>query len=529
MAEIRPFPRRPGPGRPRATWIAPAVVAVAAGLFIAYLVVRLWAHITITSAFFDSLGMGGAYDTLIRSSFLLAAAGLLGAIALSLPIGLVIGRRVGLLSVRRVGWIVGGVVFVIAALVLIPSLIGQRDAILAAGEAVPFGRTDPVFGRDVSFFVFTAPVVADLAGLLLGALVVALLGIAGVAVFAVTVEGPLGVSPRLLARAGTLGAIYGGLALIALAVLGWFRRYEAVHVGGELIAGAGRATRDVGIPTVTVVSVVIGLLGVGLICLSLPVLRRRIAGTRTTTIVRGAVAMLTLVVVALVVLASPWWLVLVVPLVPLVVAARPAGALTRAINQQAAAALRGNDAPFRLPGWSFGAAAAGLSIVLLMLAPIGTALYDAIGLRGSTLQVERENIEATLTATRTAAGIDGIETSRAAYRRGGVSRAAIEAAPASVGSLRFLDLEAALAACRRLQAIKRFYTCQDADLDRYQREGTPQTLFVFGREVDYPAITDFQRRHFSFTHGRRGDGAGQPDRRVRTARVRRGRPAHPWA
>ena len=61
----------------------------------------------------------------------------------------------------------------------------------------------------------------------------------------------------------------------------------------------------------TVVSVVIGLLGVGLICLSLPALRRRIAGTRTTTIARGAIAVLALVVVALVVLASPWGLVLV--------------------------------------------------------------------------------------------------------------------------------------------------------------------------------------------------------------------------
>ena len=105
----------------------------------------------------------------------------------------------------------------------------------------------------------TEAVVADLAGLALGALVVALLALAGVAVFATAVEAPLGVSQRLLARAGTLGAVYGGLALIALAVLVWFRRYEAVHTGGELIAGAGRATRDVGIPTTTVAAVVIGL------------------------------------------------------------------------------------------------------------------------------------------------------------------------------------------------------------------------------------------------------------------------------
>ena len=502
MADVHPFPRRPGARRGRANWIVPAAIGVVVLLLVAYIVLRVWAHITITSAFFDSLGMGGAYSTLIRASFLLGGLGLLGALALALPVGLVLGRAVGLLPVRAIGWIAGAAVFVISAAVLVPSLIDHRDAILAAREAVPFGRVDPVFGKDVSFFVFTAPVLGDLAGLVLGGLIVALLAIGGVTIYAATVEAPVGVNQRLLARAGVLGAVYGGLALIALGALVWFRRYDVVHGGDELIAGAGQASRDVGIPTVTVAAVVIMLLGVAVTTLALPTVRRRLAAARTMALVRAGIAVLAVVVLALVVLATPWWLVLALPLIPLALAARPSGALTRAVNMQAATALRGNDAPYRIPPWSLGAAAAGLSILLLIIAPIGTALYDAVGLRGSTLQVERSNIEATLVATRTAAGLDEVEPSRATYRRGGVTRAAIEAAPASVGSLRFLDLEAALAACRRLQALNRFYTCQDADLDRYVRGDVPQTLFVFGREVDYGAITDFQRRHFSFTHGR---------------------------
>ena len=212
------------------------------------------------------------------------------------------------------------------------------------------------------------------------------------------------------------------------------------------------------------------------------------------------------------------------------IAVRPSGQLTRAVNQQAAAALRGNDAPYRIPVWSLGAAAAALSFLLLIIAPIGTALYDAVGLRGSTLQVERENIQATLEFDPHRRGLDAVEATRATYRRGGVSREAIEAAPASVGSLRFLDLEAALAACRRLQALNRYYTCQDADLDRYERDGLPQTLFVFGREVDYardrrlpaPPLLVHPR-------ARRGHGAGQPDRRVGPALVRGGRAARPAA
>lgn len=518
MAEIRPFRRPSGPRRPRAAWIAPIVVVVVAGLVVAYLALRLWAHLTIQGAFFDGLGMGGAYSHLIRTAFLLAGAGLLGAAALALPIGLVTGRRIGLLPMRRVGWAAGGGVGLIAAVVLVPSLVGMRHDVLAAGAAVPFGVTDPVFGRDVSFFVFTAPLVGDLAALSLGVLVIALVGIAVVAVYGALAPVPAGVGPQLMRRAGVLGAAYGGLALIALAVLVWFRRYEVVHGGDELIAGAGRAARDVGIPTTTVVAVVIGLLGLGVASLALPAVRRRIAFARTTTIIRAAVGALGAVVLALVVLATPWWLALAIPVAALAVAARPGGRLTRAVNQQAAEALRRDEPPFRVPAWGLAAAAAVVSVLLLVLAPIGTALYDAIGLRGSTLQVERENIESTLVNTRAAAGIDEIETSRAEYRRGGVTRAAIEAAPASVASLRFLDLEAALQACRRLQALNRFYTCQDADLDRYERGGAKQTLFVFGREVDYAAITDFQRRHFSFTHGRgiamapvnRIDDSGRP-------------------
>ena len=91
--------------------------------------------------------MGGAYSTLLRSSFLLGGLGVLLAVALAVPVGVVIGRRVGLLPVRRIGWIVGAGVFVVAALVLVPSLVGHRDEILAAREAVSFGRTDPCSAR----------------------------------------------------------------------------------------------------------------------------------------------------------------------------------------------------------------------------------------------------------------------------------------------------------------------------------------------------------------------------------------------
>jgi uncharacterized membrane protein (UPF0182 family) len=132
---------------------------------------------------------------------------------------------------------------------------------------------------------------------------------------------------------------------------------------------------------------------------------------------------------------------------------------------------------------------------------VGAALNDAIVLRGSRLQVERPNIQATLDATRAASGIDRAAIVDADYRRGGVTRQAIAQAPASVGSLRFLDLPPTISACSRLQTFNQFYGCHDADVDRYRFGGRPRTVFVLGREIDYSKVPDFQRRHLTYTHG----------------------------
>ena len=73
--------------------------------------------------------------------------------------------------------------------------------------------------------------------------------------------------------------------------------------------------------------------------------------------------------------------------------------------------------------------------------------------------------------------------------------------PPRVGSLRFLDAPPTLAACSRLQTFNQFYTCDDVDLDRYVLEGERRTVFAIGREIDYTRVPDFQRRHFTYTHG----------------------------
>jgi uncharacterized protein len=501
-----------------------AVALVVVVLPVAYGLLMLWADLTVNQAFFDSLGMGGAHATIIRSYIALLVVGIAVALLIAVPF-LAIGRPVaGTAGPRIQAAIAAGLVFLFAALIIVPTLVGQRNDILAALNAESFGADDPIFGRDLAFFIFTAPVASAVSWALMGTFLIATIAAAVLLAIGVRgrqgsdiIPGIAGIGPLritvLAARGLTYALVYGGLTVFMLGVSVWWARFASVSGDDELIAGAGEAVRTVGIPTQTVVALAICLIGIGIASLALPAVRRRSVSITYTTWIRGILIGWIVAILLLTFLATPWWLVLLIALVPPVVI------------------LHGRNRPNRIgtplakldrtpaPLWFPVAAGVGTCIVGLMLAPAGSALYDGIALRGSPLQVERQQIDATLNSTRTAAGIDQVRIQDAQYRRGGVTREAIEEADATVASLRFLDFAPALNACRRLQALNRFYTCHDADLDRYVRDGLPQSMFVFGREVDYSAIPDFQRRHFAFTHGmgvvkapvNRIDSSGRPD------------------
>ncbi|MEQ8833060.1 MAG: UPF0182 family protein [Miltoncostaeaceae bacterium] len=503
--------------------IALAVIVLVV-LPITYGALMLWADLTVNQLFFDSLGMGSAHSTIIRSYLAMLAVGILMALAIAVPF-LAVGRPVaGTNGPRLQALAAAGGVALFGMLILIPAFTGQRNDILAALNAVPFGVDDPVFGRDVSFFIFTAPVVTAILWSLMGALLIATIAAAALLMIGIRgrhgseiIPGIAGVGPLritvLAARGQTMTLVYGGLTLMTFGAALWWTRFSLVSGDGELIAGAGEAMRTVGIPTQTVVSIGIGIFGLALVALAVPRVRERTVAITFTGWVRILLGIWTVAILLLSILGTLWWLVLLALIIPAAAALRSRERLAKASPQLAR--LERSPAPLWFP-----IAAGVVTMVLsLTLAPAGTALYDSVALRGSTLQVEREQIEATLNSTRAAAGIDEVASQDAQYERGGVTREAVEEAEASVASLRFLDFTPALNACRRLQALNRFYTCQDADLDRYDYEGRDQTFFVFGREVDYPAIPDFQRRHFAFTHGKgvvmapvnRIDGSGRPD------------------
>ncbi len=524
--------------------IAATFGGVVALLIGSYVALSAWSTLTVKGDFYRALGMGGAYQTRWHTTVGLWAIG--AAIAALLASGLfVLGTgRVGAAASGRgrgprppapgphpgedssdeeieqwmarreavmlwelrasppvrqppkaMPWpaMLGGwlALTILLTVTIGGSLAASRDALLAATEVVRFGVNDPIFGRDISFFVFTVPALRTIVGAVFSGLLLTLI---------ITVATGFLLSRSLIARGNplraagvvgrmtTLGFIYGGLILISAGLIEWLSRYGLVVGGDDTIAGAGKAVRTVDLPGRLVASIVMVALGIGLLALALPALRARCeVNLRQAAIIGSGIWAIAAVLLA--VLATPWWIVLLIP------------ALLVGYGVANAARVEPELASVSVSATVWAAYAVVTAIVMAILGPLGAAVYDAVLLRGSKLQVEYSYIGHTLESTRRASGLDQAEVVDADYQQNGVTRAAIDAAPASVGSLRFLDAGPTHQACLRLQTFDQFYTCDEVDIDRYTLAGKRRTVFSIGREIDYEKAPDFQRRHFTYTHG----------------------------
>jgi uncharacterized protein len=510
--------------------VIPAIVVL---LVLGRLALHYGAQLTVKGAFYDALGFGDVYATRWHTTVLLLVIGALAALVLSLPLLFLRGKprpivldpdvplgdasdpRTDVLMKRfpglgrgaqtlardpggkmvrgalRLAWVAA---FVILTVAIAPTLATARDDILAWRHRTSFGVVDPVFGNDVGFFVFTEPALQAIARIAAVGLALATVAVVVVGLGLSLVERQrlgAGAAGGILRRTTTFAFALGGLFLLALSSLIWLSRYALTRAGdGDVLGGAGAAVRGVDIPTRTVGAGFVAAMALALMVLAIPAIRRRAAKIPIARAVLIIALVWTAVALALAIIATPWWLVLLVPAI---------GAITWSRNVAASNPVARQPTPALV--WPMAAAAS--TLVVALLGPVGAALNDAIVLRGSQLQVERANIAATLNATRSASGLDKATIVPANYKKNGVTRAAIDQSPASVASLRFLDIPPTREACSKLQTINQFYTCSDVDVDRYTIENRKRTLFVIGREIDYSkfAANEFQRQHFAYTHG----------------------------
>ncbi len=221
---------------------------IAAGLVAAYAVFTLvWTD----KLWFDAIGYGEVFNTFLWTTVgLFAGFGLLMAALVGVNIWLAYRfrpktRRTGPSAVldryrdmfeERV-WLAIAVPAVVLGVLAGMSALGETETLLAWANSTSFGVTDPKFGLDASFYVFTYPWVRFVTSFLLTALIVCIL----VAALAHTITGALNVS-RLVrgdakGPAGVHLSVLAGLALVVFGIENLLDQYSYFVKQGELFTG----------------------------------------------------------------------------------------------------------------------------------------------------------------------------------------------------------------------------------------------------------------------------------------------------
>lgn len=163
----------------------------------------------------------------------------------------------------------------VTLLLLVPSFLfglaagGQWDELLRFLNATPFGATDPLFGQDVAFYLFTLPVLDFVRGWAMLAVVLVAAGVVAAylarGAFDVATGGfedLRGGARALLAVARPVRAhlsVLGALFLVLVAFGYQLERYDLLFRAEAVLTGAGFTSVNARIPALTVLTAIAGL------------------------------------------------------------------------------------------------------------------------------------------------------------------------------------------------------------------------------------------------------------------------------
>ena len=196
---------------------------------------------------FDSLGFSSIYLTILRTQVILFLIGAIVFFAI-LMASIVVAQR---LSPKNGGTLVMGgeeivvprrtiniaiiVVSVVLSLIFGSLVSGQWDPILRFLNANPFGQSDPIFGKDVAFYVFNLPVYRFLQQWIVWGLFLILVGTASIYGLSYALNRYSFAFTR--AMKGHLSAL--GAAILALFAWGyWLNTFELLYSPRGLVFGA---------------------------------------------------------------------------------------------------------------------------------------------------------------------------------------------------------------------------------------------------------------------------------------------------
>jgi len=160
-------------------------------------------------------------------------------------------------------WVAGGAA-ALAALFMAGKPASEWDTVLRFLNGVSFNQIDPIFQKDLSFYIFTLPALNLARSWLMSAVVVIMVIAAGFYYIAATLRG------ERFALTGRLSLIwlFWSLPLCALAAGHWLGRYELLYSPTGAVYGVGYTDDHVTLPVRTLLTGV-ALVSAGLLVASL--------------------------------------------------------------------------------------------------------------------------------------------------------------------------------------------------------------------------------------------------------------------
>lgn len=356
-------------------------------------------------------------------------------------------------AVRRWVGIGGAVVCVVVAFVAAVSASGSWQRVLLYFNQVSWGEEDPIFERDISFYVFSMPFWQSLLSFVLAALIAALVlsavvhlimggidikqkapkaagaaGESGSSPFARVQQSPqvpqidLKLSGRAIAHlSALLAAIF-----VAVGIGQLFRGWELLYSTAGAIYGAAYTDVSVRLPLTYVTMAIALLLAAALVW---NVWRRH-----------------------------QWW-------------------------------------PVAIAVWV---------VALVVLRGIVPAAYQSLIVNPNQLSKERDYIASNLDATKTAYDLNGIEQVPL-LPTDALTPQRLEANQPTLRNIRLWDPRTLVTSYRQLQELRPYYVFLDADVDRYTVNGVYRQTMLSARELNIdglpPQAQTWVNQHITYTHG----------------------------
>jgi len=215
------------------------ILGVIAAIVVLVIVLGSLMGLRVQLLFLDSLGHSNVFWTPFWAQVALFFVGLGilgGLVALGIPLWVVAAGALDRRGGRYALW-AGIAVAVIAGIAGGIFLAQQWQDVLLWKNGHAFGRGDPVFGKDYSFFLFTLPVIDDVIGLGWAAAVITLVAALGIFILALVVDTspedlPLPLRPpagRTARDAMRTAITHVGLALAAIFVLAALSAHFGVY------------------------------------------------------------------------------------------------------------------------------------------------------------------------------------------------------------------------------------------------------------------------------------------------------------